>query len=193
MVFEASFRVRRDRLQPAAPAPRSVTGRTHAPRHQGRIRPSGRKQDRVLRRQASASRHPASPNARPRRAPFAGRHIGFRLRSARLTVYGHLPAANWIERTLRGRPPVLATTTLSAQLSAATSGIGLAVLPHFLGRQNDLVCLQSDLGIDQEIWLAIHSDLAQSRRVRVVATFLAELIQRSKAELELPVMATPDT
>ena len=108
-------------------------------------------------------------------------------------TYGHLPAANWIERTLRGRPPVLATTTLSAQLSAAASGIGLAVLPHFLGRQNDLACLQGDLGIDQEIWLAIHSDLAQSRRVRVVAAFLAELIQRSKSELEVPVMAAPNT
>lgn len=101
-------------------------------------------------------------------------------------TYGHLPAARWIERMLRGRAPVLATTTLAAQLSAAQAGLGLAILPHFLGRRNDLVCLQADLGIDQEIWLAIHSDLAQSRRVRVVATFLSELIRASKVELELP-------
>lgn len=98
-------------------------------------------------------------------------------------TFGHLPAARWVERALRGRAPVLATTTLSAQLSAVTSGVGLAVLPHFLGRQSDLVCLQGDLGIDQEIWLAVHSDLAQSRRVRVVADFLAELIRASPAEL----------
>lgn len=102
-------------------------------------------------------------------------------------TYGHLPAAQWIERALRGRAPVLATTTLSAQLSAAISGIGLAVLPHFLGRQNNLVCLQGDLGIDREIWLAIHSDLAQSRRVRVVADFLAGLIRDAKQKLETPV------
>ena len=98
-------------------------------------------------------------------------------------TFGHLPAARWVERALRGRAPVLATTTLSAQLSAVTSGVGVAVLPHFLGRQSDLVCLQGDLGIDQEIWLAVHSDLAQSRRVRVVADFLAELIRASPAEL----------
>lgn len=101
-------------------------------------------------------------------------------------TYGHLPAAQWIERLLRGRPPVLATTTLSAQLAAVLAGVGLAVLPHFLGRQNNLVCLQTDLGIDQELWLAVHSDLAQSRRVRVVSEFLAEMIRESRQELELP-------
>lgn len=99
-------------------------------------------------------------------------------------TYGHLPAAQWIERALRGRAPVLATTTLSAQLSAVIAGVGLAVLPHFLGRQNDLVCVQPDIGTNQEIWLAIHSDLAQSRRVRVVADFLAGLLREAKQELE---------
>lgn len=101
-------------------------------------------------------------------------------------TYAHLPAAQWIERALRGRLPVLATTTLSAQLSAAVAGVGLTVLPHFLGRQNDLVCLQADLGIDQEIWLAVHSDLAQSRRVRVVSEFLVELVRESRVALETP-------
>ena len=99
-------------------------------------------------------------------------------------TYGHLPAAQWVERILRGRAPILATTTLSAQVSATLAGVGLAVLPHFIARQNDLVCLDADLGIDQGIWLAIHSDLAQSRRVRVVAEFFASLIREAREELE---------
>lgn len=94
--------------------------------------------------------------------------------------YNHLPAAQWIERVLCGRAPTLVTATLSAQFSGTVAGIGLAVLPHFLARQGDLVCLQHDLGIDQEIWLAIHSGLAQSRRVRVVSKFLTKLIQTSR-------------
>lgn len=98
----------------------------------------------------------------------------------------HLPAAQWIEPILHGRAPALATTTLSAQLSAVIAGVGVAVLPHFLGRRNDLVCLQSELGIDQGIWLAVHSDVAQSRRVRVVGEFLADLIMSSKNDLEEP-------
>lgn len=112
--------------------------------------------------------------------PGADRFIGW------CEAHAHLPAARWIERALRGQPPVLATTTLSAQLSAAVAGVGLAILPHFLGRLNDLVCVQGDLGIDQDIWLAVHSDLAQSRRVRAVSEFLADLIHASKTELELP-------
>lgn len=100
-------------------------------------------------------------------------------------TYGHLAAARWTERILRGRAPVLTTTTLSAQLHAAISGLGLAVLPHFLARQHALVCLQADLGIDQEIWLAINSDLAQSRRVRVVREFLIDLIRKARIELHV--------
>ncbi|MET3661366.1 LysR family transcriptional regulator [Aquamicrobium ahrensii] len=99
--------------------------------------------------------------------------------------YSHLSTAQWIERTLRGRAPVLATTTLTAQLHATMAGLGLAVLPHFLARRHDLICLQADLGIDQHIWMAVHSDLAQSRRVRVVIDFLTELIRASQAELAL--------
>lgn len=98
-------------------------------------------------------------------------------------AYSHLSAAQWIERTLHGRAPVLATTTMTAQLHAAVAGLGLAVLPHFLARRHDLICLQDDLGIDQDIWMAVHSDLAQSRRVRVVIDFLTELIHTSQAEL----------
>lgn len=99
-------------------------------------------------------------------------------------AYGHLASAQWTERVLQGRPPTLTTTTLSAQLHAAIAGVGLAILPHFLARQHDLVCLKSALGIDQEIWLAMNSDLAQSRRVRVVSDFLIDLVQRSKVALE---------
>ncbi|MBB3808907.1 LysR family transcriptional regulator [Pseudochelatococcus contaminans] len=101
-------------------------------------------------------------------------------------TYGHLPAAQWVERVLRGRPPALATTTLSAQLSATVAGVGLGVLPHFIARRHDLACVQADLGIDREIWLAIHADLGHSRRIRVVAEFVTALIRESKTDLEIP-------
>jgi DNA-binding transcriptional LysR family regulator len=96
---------------------------------------------------------------------------------------GHLPAAQWIERILRGRSCALTTTTLSSQLSAACAGLGLAVLPHFLARPAGLVCLLGELGVDQTIWLAVHSDLTQSRRVRVVADHLTELVLAHRAVL----------
>lgn len=100
-----------------------------------------------------------------------------------IETYGHLPAAQWIERVLHGRTCVLATTTLQAQVSAAQVGLGLAVLPHFLARPAGLICLQDELGIDQAIWLAVHSDLVQSGRVRVVVNHLADLIQTNRGIL----------
>ena len=63
------------------------------------------------------------------------------------------------------------------------AGIGLAVLPHFLARPRGLICLNADLGIDQNIWLIIQSDLAQSRRVQAVAGFCRMLVQERQAEL----------
>ena len=95
----------------------------------------------------------------------------------------HLPAAQWISRSLRNRPPVLTTTTLSAQLQAASAGLGLAILPHFLAHDAGLRRLPVELGVDQSIWLVIHSDLAQSRRVRAVADHLATVIHAMRDRL----------
>lgn len=88
-----------------------------------------------------------------------------------------LPAARWLERTLQGRQPILVTTTLSAQLSAASAGLGLAILPHFLAHEAGLRALPVMLGLDQSIWLVIHADLSASRRVRAVADCVKRTIQ----------------
>lgn len=100
--------------------------------------------------------------------------------------HAHLPAARWMAHALRRRPCRLETNTLSAQLAAAQAGLGLAVLPHFLARQAGLVCVEPQLGADQPIWLAMHADLAHSRRVRAVADHLIDLFERRHAELAGP-------
>ena len=91
-------------------------------------------------------------------------------------IQRQLPPAQWIERTLRGKACKLTTTSMSAQISAVQAGIGIAILPHFIALKKGLICMKSDIGCDQPIWLAIHSDLAHSRRVRTVAEFLSDLI-----------------
>ncbi|MCG9677408.1 LysR family transcriptional regulator [Vibrio sp. Isolate24] len=96
----------------------------------------------------------------------------------------HLPTAQWVQKTLRGRNCKISTTNLSAQFSAAHAGLGLAVLPHFIAQQQGLVCIQHEVDCNQPIWLAIHSDLAHSRRIRVVAEFLSELVSENRQQLE---------
>lgn len=99
-------------------------------------------------------------------------------------AHQQLPAARWLSRTLRGRACRLETNTLSAQMSATCTGLGLAVLPHYLARQAGLVCVVEQLGADQPIWLAMHTDLAQSVRVRVVADHLIELFESARDDLD---------
>jgi len=98
-------------------------------------------------------------------------------------LHAGLPAAQWVERMLKGRAPAITTTSLATQLVACVNGLGLAVLPHFLARPHGLTCLDAALGIDQSIWLVTQSDLTQSRRVRVVADFLRDLVKRHGAVL----------
>ncbi len=95
----------------------------------------------------------------------------------------HLPAAQWIERVLRGRQPAVTTTSLSTQIAATKAGLGLSVLPHFLAAESGLICLESDVGVDQPIYLVIQSDLAQSRRTRALADFLSKLVVANRAQL----------
>lgn len=98
----------------------------------------------------------------------------------------HLPAARWITRTLCGRPCRVEANTLLAQLSAVSAGLGLGVLPHFMARKNGLQCVNADIGVDQTLWLVMHSDLAHSRRVRVVADHLIALFDEIKDQLTSP-------
>jgi DNA-binding transcriptional LysR family regulator len=95
----------------------------------------------------------------------------------------HLPAAKWIERVLRGRQPAITTTSLSTQIAATKAGLGLSILPHFLAADANLVCIESDVGVDQPIYLVIQSDLAQSRRTRALADFLADLVVKNRSRL----------
>lgn len=90
----------------------------------------------------------------------------------------HLPAARWVTRALRGRACRVETTTLTAQLAAVSAGLGLGVLPHFMAREKGLHCVQAETGADQTLWLVMHSDLAASRRVRVVADHLIALFEQ---------------
>ena len=94
--------------------------------------------------------------------------------------FAMLPAARWMERTLPRARPALITQSLSTQLAGVCAGVGLGVLPHFLARRLDLTCLATNAALDQDIWLALHADLAQSRRVRAVADFVVGEIQTAQ-------------
>lgn len=98
-------------------------------------------------------------------------------------MHAHLPHAKWLSALLRGRPCRIEIDSMSTLISATEASLGLAVIPHFLAERSGLTCVQRDLGISQPIWLAIHSDLLHSRRVRVVADHLINLFEAHRHAL----------
>ncbi|MFG6177523.1 LysR family transcriptional regulator [Halomonas sp. THAF12] len=98
----------------------------------------------------------------------------------------HLPAARWVAAALDGREAAITTTSLHAQVVAVEAGLGLAVLPHLLTRGTDLTCLAADIGVEQDIYLVIQTDLSRAPRVRALADFLGELVIERRDWLEAP-------
>ena len=80
-----------------------------------------------------------------------------------------IQAAEWLSRTVRAESFVYRTNSLVNQMTAAKAGIGLALLPCYLGdRDPDLARALADPVADLagELWIVTHSDLKGTARVR---------------------------
>jgi DNA-binding transcriptional LysR family regulator len=73
---------------------------------------------------------------------------------------------------------VLRTSELEAQRSAVSAGVGIAVLPRFVGEPDpQLVRMDvGDGGVTREAWLIVHRDLRRAPAVRAVREFLTECL-----------------
>ena len=60
------------------------------------------------------------------------------------------------------------------------------LIAPFMARASGLQCLQPEIGADQTLWLVMHSDLAGSRRVRVLADHLIALFADHQDRLAMP-------
>lgn len=81
----------------------------------------------------------------------------------------------WLGELLGAREAALVTNTPDLQWGAVCAGIGVAVLPDFMGQKGGLVRLPVDqLKMEREIWLITHEDLRHSPAVRVVMDFLID-------------------
>ncbi len=97
---------------------------------------------------------------------------------------------DWARAFGADRAPRLAVNTLAGQVDAVASGVGVGVLPHLLARAAGLALLDDRLpdgaAMERPIYLAIHADLAASRRVRTVADALVAAMTARRAELAAP-------
>lgn len=100
-----------------------------------------------------------------------------------------VPQQQWLDNQRQGRPVALLANDLASLYQAARAGIGVAVLPHFLGQTDALLCPLPCTGpppAPRKLWLVMHPDLRRSARVRRVADFMAEVVAAAEALLNGP-------
>lgn len=79
----------------------------------------------------------------------------------------------WLAEICGGRPIVLKTNSPDMQRLAAEAGVGVAILPCFMGEQSGLQRIPCErVSMMREVWLAVHQDLRHSPLIRVVMDFL---------------------
>ena len=91
-----------------------------------------------------------------------------------------LPQQKWLNTFIGDREVVLRSNDLESQAGAARAGIGLALLPRFLG-DPDPALQRHDVApgsANRDIWLVVHRDLRQAPAVRSVMEFLIDCVKR---------------
>jgi molybdate transport repressor ModE-like protein len=92
-------------------------------------------------------------------------------------------AADWLGRTATGDAFVYRTNSLVNQLGAARAGIGLALLPCYLGDgEPDLArALPEPVSeLTGELWIVTHADLKGTARVRAFFDLVGEGLARER-------------
>lgn len=74
--------------------------------------------------------------------------------------------------------PGFSSSSITLQYRMIASGVGIGVLPHFIGLQDrELVpILPGTVEIRRNFWLAVHNDLARIARVEAVVAWLTETV-----------------
>jgi DNA-binding transcriptional LysR family regulator len=89
------------------------------------------------------------------------------------------PGAIWLDEHKAGAHVVVRCNSLVASLNAGIAGMGVAVLPCFLGEaEPGLRRLTDAVLATRAIWVVFHPDVAQIRRVRTVIDFVSTIVTR---------------
>jgi len=109
------------------------------------------------------------------------------------TPDARLKAAEWLAATVAPAAIVYVSNSLINQLTAAKAGIGLAVLPCYIGDREPELRRASPklLPLRPELWLITHRDLRHAARIRAFFDVVAPGIQRFKTLLEGAVPLSP--
>ena len=103
------------------------------------------------------------------------------------------PGGLWLAAHAAGARVVLRANGIVPALNAAAAGMGIAVVPCFIGdAEAGLVRLTREVVGGRPITLVFHPSVGKIPRVRVVIDFIAETVQRSAAAFHGTAPAAPE-
>jgi len=90
----------------------------------------------------------------------------------------------WLDKLAPDRRVVYRCNSTTSLLAAARHGLGVALLPCYLGDAEPLLRrLEGPEPIPHELWLLVHGDLRRTPRIRAVIDWLDELIGHARPAL----------
>jgi len=100
-------------------------------------------------------------------------------------VLRETPQQKWLHELAAGRRFAFVSNDAAALYQACRSGLGVAVLPHFLaGEDPALSRLPGYEGVlSRDVWMVIHPDVRRSPRVKAVAQFITRLCREHESVL----------
>jgi DNA-binding transcriptional LysR family regulator len=87
------------------------------------------------------------------------------------------PALNYAAEVLRGWRSRIELSSAIGQVEAVRAGAGIGVLHDYLADDESLVRLFPDVYVVRSYWLAIHENLRDVARVRVLAEYLVDAVR----------------
>ncbi len=99
----------------------------------------------------------------------------------------HIKENRWLSDILRPAHVVFRSTSLISQYVAASSGLGIAMLPSYVAAQDNNLrpILPSHFSV-RDIWLSVHEDLLHIARIKAILAFLEKRVAADADYLTSP-------
>jgi DNA-binding transcriptional LysR family regulator len=91
--------------------------------------------------------------------------------------------------------PGFSSSSINVQHAITRAGQGVAILPHFIGGQDDtlLPLLTKSVQIERTFWVVVHQDLARVARVRAVIDWMKQVVAQNSTLFSRPDLTASGT
>lgn len=93
--------------------------------------------------------------------------------------YSHLPSAKWLTKHIKNAKSTLVTTSVANQVASVNAGLGIAVLPDMLVKNNETLITIRDHIFFDDLWIVSYPELRSSNNIRAVIDFLVNELNES--------------